>query len=175
MDGQNFQNDQLFGNDQNNNNNNANAATTANATENTQSVPVNNYQDNTNNNSYQNNNYQNNNYQNNAYQNNAYQSNPYQNTTVEETQKSESNPLAVVSLVLGIVSIVLGCCTGWVGSLFGIGGVVCAIVAKKKGKSGMATAGLICSIAGIVVGILLTIVIVLFSEALIGEMSSYGY
>ena len=40
---------------------------------------------------------------------------------VQQPENKETNVLAIVSLVLGILSIVLGCCTGWIGALFGIG------------------------------------------------------
>ena len=79
--------------------------------------------------------------------------------------------LAIISLVLGILSIVLGCCTGWIGALFGIGGIICAVFANKQGKSGLAKAGLICSIVGIVLGILITVLAVVFSMAMVG----YGF
>lgn len=36
---------------------------------------------------------------------------------VQQPENKETNVLAIVSLVLGILSIVLGCCTGWIGAL----------------------------------------------------------
>lgn len=33
---------------------------------------------------------------------------------VQQPENKETNVLAIVSLVLGILSIVLGCCTGWI-------------------------------------------------------------
>lgn len=86
-----------------------------------------------------------------------------------QAENKETNVLAIVSLVLGILSIVLGCCTGWVGALFGIGGIICAVFANKQGKTGLAKGGLICSIIGIVLGILITILAVVFSVALVGS------
>lgn len=86
-----------------------------------------------------------------------------------QTESKDTNVLAIVSLVLGILSIVLGCCSGWVGSLFGIGGIICAVFANKQGKTGLAKGGLICSIIGIVLGILITILAVVFSVALVGS------
>ena len=75
--------------------------------------------------------------------------------------------------MLGILAIVCGCCFAWVGCLFGVGGIVCAVLSKKNGKSGMATAGLICSIAGIVIGLLITVMAVVFSVAFMDEFASY--
>ena len=79
----------------------------------------------------------------------------------------------IVSLVLGILSIVLGCCTGWIGALFGIGGIICAVFANKQGKTGLAKAGLICSIIGIVLGIIITILAAVFSVAFMSELANY--
>lgn len=100
-----------------------------------------------------------------------YTANVQPNVTVEvpKAENKETNVLAIVSLVLGILSIVLGCCSGWVGALFGIGGVICAVFANKQGKTGLAKGGLICSIVGIVLGILITILAVIFSVAMIGS------
>lgn len=81
----------------------------------------------------------------------------------------ETNALAIVSLILGILSILLGCCTGWIGALFGVGGIICAVFANKQGKTGLAKAGLICSIIGIVLGLLITILAVVFSIAMVGS------
>lgn len=92
-------------------------------------------------------------------------------TTPVQPENKDTNVLAIISLVLGILSIVLGCCSGWIGALFGIGGIICAVFANKQGKSGLSKAGLICSIVGIVLGILITVLAVVFSMAMVG----YGY
>ena len=139
MDGQNFENE-----------NNVTVDTTAtevsSAAEPVQETPVNNYQD---------------------YTTNAQ---PQAATAApQQTENKDTNVLAIVSLVLGILSIVLGCCTGWIGALFGIGGIICAVFANKQEKTGIAKAGLICSIIGIVLGILVTILAVVFSVALVGS------
>lgn len=65
---------------------------------------------------------------------------------------------AVASLVLGIVSVVLCCCT-WVGIACGIVGLVLAIVARKNGNTEtICKAGLILSIIGLALSIILLIV-----------------
>ena len=56
-------------------------------------------------------------------------------------------------------------------ALFGIGGIICAVFANKQGKTGLAKGGLICSIVGIVLGILITVHAVVFSMAMVG----YGF
>ena len=105
----------------------------------------------------------------NNYQDYTANVQPKATVEVPKAENKETNVLAIVSLVLGILSIVLGCCSGWVGALFGIGGVICAVFANKQGKTGLAKGGLICSIVGIVLGILITILAVIFSVAMIGS------
>ena len=85
---------------------------------------------------------------------------------VQQPENKETN-------VLAILSIVLGCCTGWIGALFGIGGIICAVFANKQGKTGLAKAGLICSIIGIVLGIIITILAAVFSVAFMSELANY--
>lgn len=66
--------------------------------------------------------------------------------------------MAVASLVLGIISVVfpfIG--LGIIGLLTGIVGLILAIVAKKKNPSGMATAGLVLSIIGISITLLVLV------------------
>ena len=62
---------------------------------------------------------------------------------------------------------------GWIGALFGIGGIICAVFANKQGKTGLAKAGLICSIIGIVLGIIITILAAVFSVAFMSELTNY--
>lgn len=67
--------------------------------------------------------------------------------------------MAVASLVLGIISVVLGVFTGgalgWVGAIIAILGIILGALAKKDpAKKGMATAGLVLSIIGLVLCLL---------------------
>ncbi len=85
---------------------------------------------------------------------------PFTGATIEynnEEVKASANGMQIASLVLGILSIILGCCTSYIGCIFGIVGLILAILGNKQGKNGIGTAGLICSIVGIVVGIIMTI------------------
>jgi len=66
--------------------------------------------------------------------------------------EKRTSALSIVSLVMGILSITLGCCYG-IGFLFAIPGLVCGIIARRYEKSGLATAGIICSIIGMVLAI----------------------
>lgn len=64
--------------------------------------------------------------------------------------------LAIASLVLGIVSL-LSCCCVYLSVVAGVVGVVLAILSKNKSKEnkfeGMAMAGLVCSIIGVVLSV----------------------
>lgn len=90
---------------------------------------------------------------------------------VPEEVAPQNNTLSVVSLVLGILSIV-GCCMGF-GFMMGIGGIICSVFARKQGKNGLNTGGLITSIIGVVIGAIFTIVYVIFYVFLI--LSEAGY
>lgn len=68
--------------------------------------------------------------------------------------------MGVASLVLGIISIVIGLFSagllGWLGAILGIIGIVLGALGKKDPeKKGIATGGLVCSIIGLVLSLLL--------------------
>jgi hypothetical protein len=73
------------------------------------------------------------------------------------------NPLALTGMILGIVSIVFVCCC--YGFPFNVAGIVCSIIGMNQIKAtggtqpgmGMAQAGLWCSVASIVIGILFAV------------------
>jgi len=70
------------------------------------------------------------------------------------------HPLAIISLVAGILSIPTCCCFG-IGIPFGIAAIVCGIIAMGKAKAnpelykgnGLAIAGIICGSLGMLSGI----------------------
>lgn len=105
---------------------------------------------------------------------------PVQNYGQQEPQKT--NVLAIVGMVLGILAILVNCCIAYafVGIILGIAGLVCSILSRKQGKSGMATAGIICSIIGILIAVALTILMAIGFAALQNPefqdlMKQYGY
>lgn len=109
--------------------------------------------------------------QQNYYQNNTNTQVPPSMVQPEPAKKTDA--LAIVSLIVGIISILMGCCTAYYAVIPSVIGIVCAIISKKNnGKSGMATAGLICSIVGIVIGLIITVLGV-FGLALLSEYSYY--
>lgn len=114
--------------------------------------------------------------QDNFYQDNT--ANTQVPPVVEEAPAKKTDALAIVGLVMGILSIVLACCLAYIAIIPGIVGIVCSVISKKQnGKSGMATAGLVCSIVGIVVAIAITILgvmgLAMLSEAGIDYSSLY--
>ena len=69
-------------------------------------------------------------------------------------EEKQSNGLAIASMVLGIVAIILLCAPvpfGYGAWVLAIVGIVLAAKAKKVSKSGMATAGLVCSIISLAI------------------------
>lgn len=99
----------------------------------------------------------------------------------EQNSNQQTNVLAIVGMILGIVSILIGCCSGWYAILIGIPGLICSILSRKQSKTGMAVAGIVCSIIGIIIGILLTVILIgllaileLYPE-LFEILESYGY
>lgn len=113
----------------------------------------------------QNMNNQNNNYQDYTSQ---YQQNSYQ---PQQEPPKQNNVLAIVGMILGIISILMGCC-GWYSIIFAIPGLICSILSRKQGKSGMAVAGIVCSIIGIIIGVLMT-VLAFGMLAIVGSMPEY--
>ena len=64
---------------------------------------------------------------------------------------NESNGMAVASLILGIISVLINFIGySWVGLILGIIGIILGVNAKKKNPSSMASAGLVLSIIGTV-------------------------
>ena len=123
------------------------------------------------------------------FENNNYQDNtaniPYQ-APVDEAPAT-ANGLQIAGLVCGILAIVSCWCYGIFGIIFGIAGLICAIIGNKKGKTGVGTAGLICSVIGLILGVIALIYFVVvigaaFSmigsgemDALMQELEMYNY
>lgn len=101
------------------------------------------------------------------WQENYQQPNYYQ----QSSERPPANGLAIASLVLGILSIPASCCYG-AGIIFAIIGLILGCVSKKPDSSfnGMAIAGIVCSIIGLLVGIGFW-VIVGFSFTAFGDFS----
>lgn len=74
----------------------------------------------------------------------------FPNTYGANYNKKPVNGFAIASMVIGILSLVLCCCSEYLGLILGILAIIFAVIAKKQGPSGMATAGLICGIIALV-------------------------
>lgn len=110
------------------------------------------------------------NYQDNTA-NTYYQSTP----VVESVSGNKVNGMQIGSLICGIFSILLCCCYGVPSIIAGIIGIILSVVGGKQGKHGVGTAGLVCSIIGLVLGIIYLILLAIGVAA--GGMESYlnGY
>jgi hypothetical protein len=94
----------------------------------------------------------------------------------ENEVNNGSSALGIVSLVLGILSIVLVCFAGWIALIPAIAGIICAAMQNKRGKSGISVAGLVCSIIGCVLGAIMliaTIYLAVVGAALVGSATDY--
>ncbi|MBR2750002.1 MAG: hypothetical protein IKD90_02580 [Clostridiales bacterium] len=85
--------------------------------------------------------------------------------------------MAIASLVLGIVSVVLGLIFsgwGWIGGICGIVGIVLAVLAKKSHpeQKGLCTAGLVLSIIGAALSIVLWIACMACTKAVNDSLDS---
>lgn len=95
------------------------------------------------------------------------------NTTYDSTANAPvSNGLAIASLICGILSIITSCCCCG-NILFSIAGIICGCLQKPNTegkKPGMALAGIITSIAGIVLVIIIYALGFIFEDYL-GDLS----
>lgn len=93
-----------------------------------------------------------------SYTDPVYSSDPY-GTPTAETEAPKTPGVSIAALVLGICGIVFDCCCG-VGVIFGIIGLILAIVGNKQQKSGVGTAALVCSIIALVFGVIYLVYVV---------------
>ena len=87
--------------------------------------------------------------------------------------KQGTDVLGIVSLVTGILSL-LGCCCTWLGIVFGIAAVVCAVLSRNQSAnrkfSGMAVAGLVCGIIGLSLGVIGILVNILYGDDILKQV-----
>ena len=86
--------------------------------------------------------------------------------------------MAIAALVLGIISIVVGLfisSAGWLGTIIAIVGIILGVVARKKMDDNykLATAGMVCSIVGLVLSLILYIACVACVSALAASVPMY--
>ena len=78
---------------------------------------------------------------------------------------NDTSAMAIVSLVLGILSVLICCCYGVPSIIFGIAGIILAVLSRKdtgNTLSGLAIGGMICSIIGLLLGIGVVMTMVAF-------------
>lgn len=77
-------------------------------------------------------------------------------------EQQESKGFSITALVLGILSITIGCCSSWIGIPTSIAATIFGAlsISKKKPGKGMAIAGLVMGIIGIVLNVIAIIMIV---------------
>lgn len=87
--------------------------------------------------------------------------------------KKGTDTYSLVSMILGIASLVLCCCINYVPFALGIAAIVLYAMAKKKGTAnGMATAGLVCGIIGVVFGLISIVISLTITEEMLLEWES---
>lgn len=91
----------------------------------------------------------------------------FNNVNTPSTNEPQNKGMAIASMVCGIVSIVLICCTYYISIPCAIVGLVLGIMSNKKyGKNGMAIAGIVCSI----ITIALSIVFIFWARYLVRQL-----
>jgi len=87
-------------------------------------------------------------------------------------KKTERNGLAITGFVLGLASVLSSCM--FVGGIFGIAGIIFSILGLKSRYRGLAIAGLITSVVGILITVLM-IVGILFSLPYLDSLNYSGF
>lgn len=86
----------------------------------------------------------------NGYQNDVFAggNNMYMYNRPMTQPKQDTPGLSIAGLVLGIISIVFICCSLG-GIVFGVIGLILSILGNKESKTGVGTAGIVCSAVGL--------------------------
>ena len=99
--------------------------------------------------------------------------NPNMNQNPNQPQPGQG--LAIASLVIGILSIVGGCCCNLFAAFLplnllpAIVGLILGIMANKKAKSGLATGGIVTSIIGLVFGVVCLLLWILVAAGIMAS------
>ena len=99
---------------------------------------------------------------------------PKEDIILENQTPTDRKGLAVLSLILGIISIVLACF--WFVSIpCGIIAVILGVMAKKSTKPNISISGLVTGCIGIFISILIIIIFFTVSAGLINGLNKYAY
>lgn len=85
--------------------------------------------------------------------------------------QDKANGMQVASLVLGILSILFSCCYGVPGIIMSVIGIVCAVKGNKEKKNGVGTGGLVCSIIGLILSVIMLIYVIVVGAAVFSALS----
>lgn len=100
------------------------------------------------------------NWQQSSPQQGPYQQNPYQQPPYQQAPPKETNPLALASMITGLLALVTCCCSPLIQFPLAVTSIVLMILSKRgMPLHGYAIAGLIMSIFAILLSILMTIMI----------------
>lgn len=114
----------------------------------------------------------------NGYSSYGQANNGYSSTGGYQPQngKTPASPMAIASLVMGILSLVLCCCIGIGGIVLGALGIIFAILSRKgKSMETMAKVGLGLSITGVVLGLITAVFFFIGMLANVEAQSDYGF
>lgn len=68
-----------------------------------------------------------------------------------------ANGLQIAGLVCGILAICSCCCYGVPAIILGIAGLICSVLGNKNSRNGVGTGGFVCSLIGLILGVLAVI------------------
>lgn len=94
------------------------------------------------------------------------QSNPYAfQSVMNDPSKPKTKAFSILAMVFGILSVIC-CCLGWVSALLGVVAIVFVVIANRHLGyfDGMAIAGLVLGIIGTLLGVLILIGGLMFTE-----------
>lgn len=87
-----------------------------------------------------------------------------------EVEHKATHTDATAALILGILSIVTNLFSGFIGMILGVIGIVFGVRGRRDPeKAGMATAGIVCSVIGLVVGLVATVLSLFFLGFMVSE------
>lgn len=98
---------------------------------------------------------------NNNMMNEGFQTPVYEQPVYAEPAK-KSNTKAILALVFGILALLISCCCTYLAIALGVAAIILAVVSKNDndGKmSGMAIAGMVCGIIGILISVVSIILV----------------
>lgn len=89
--------------------------------------------------------------------------------TVASVAKPKTIAFSILSLIFGIFSLVICCCSGWIAVIFGLSAIVLSLISRRHLGyfDGMSVAGLVLGISGTVFGLVTIVLSVLVELSLL--------